>query len=165
MTTVLTLALDEESQSRFDGLRKAHYPAELNRIAAHLTLFHTLPATEDVRSVLLSSAHNTPAFAVQVSGLRSLGKGVAYTLASGELGALQQGLARTFHALLTPQDRQGFRPHVVVQNKVTKEASRSLLADLSEGFLPWQAGAVGLDWWDYMGGPWSFRERFAFPET
>ena len=161
-TTVLTVALDPGSQARFEGLRRAHYPPELNRIPAHVSLFHQLPATEDVQSVLAAAGGGTGPFTIQVIRVQSLGRGVAYRIASSELHLLHERLAESFGTYLIAQDRQPYRPHVVVQNKVTAERARALEQQLTAEFTPWDARAIGLDWWDYLGGPWRLRERFAF---
>ena len=42
--------------------------------------------------------------------------------------------------MLTAQDRQGFRAHVTIQNKVTPEVARSTLAALSAVFTPFVDG-------------------------
>ncbi len=162
MTTILTLRLDALSQQWFDEQRRAHYPARLNQIAAHLTLFHSLPGGDAVHSTLQHAAGTTPNFALQVAGLRSLGRGVAYTLESAELRTLHRSLAQTFSDHLTPQDRQGFRPHVVIQNKATSDAARALLSDLKTSFEPRVVNALGLEWWEYLGGPWRSLEFYPF---
>lgn len=162
MTTIVTLALDDASQAAFDHLRQTHYPAHLNCISAHLTLFHALPDTEEVRLALQSAASDFHLFPMQVKGLMSLGRGVAYTVESPALMSLHSQLASTFEAHLTPQDKQRFRPHIVVQNKATGPEAKSLLAELSSDFNPWHVEALGLEWWNYLNGPWELRERFAF---
>jgi hypothetical protein len=43
---ILTLKMDRESFSRFEGLRQAHFPPHRNFIPAHLTLFHHLPGDD-----------------------------------------------------------------------------------------------------------------------
>ncbi|MBW1279601.1 2'-5' RNA ligase family protein, partial [Escherichia coli] len=73
-------------------------------------------------------------------------------------------LARSFAAVLTAQDRQGWRPHVTVQNKVTPETARALHADLAFGFTPFRFTAPGLLLWRYLGGPWAQRTSFVFGE-
>ena len=40
---VVTLLLEPSAQERFDRVRAAHFPAERNHLAAHVTLFHALP--------------------------------------------------------------------------------------------------------------------------
>ncbi len=102
----------------------------------------------------------TPAFSVQVEGLRKLGRGVAFTIVSPELMALRAHLAHVFADDLTPQDRQGFRPHVTIQNKVTPAAANILFDRMSGRFTPWTAKAKALRLWHYHGGPWEAAGRY-----
>ena len=129
---------------------------------AHLSLFHTLPEDDSVRETLQQTAADTTAFPMRVESVRSLGRGVAFFLRSPEAAHMHRTLSAAFAEYLSPQDRQGFRPHVVVQNKTTGEHARKTLALLSGGFAPWVCGAVGLDLWRYLGGAWLHLERFAF---
>ncbi len=158
---ILTLEMDAASQERFDRLRREHYPAELNRIAAHLTLFHKLPQGAEVRDAVAKAALR-PGFAMKVSGVRSLGRGVAYGVESRELVGVHERLAEEFGEWLTPQDRQGFRPHVVVQNKVSGAEAKALRERLEGEFEPFEVRAEGLALWLYLGGPWKLAERFEF---
>ena len=164
-TTILTLRIDASSQQHFDALRGLYYPAKLNRIGAHLTLFHTLPATEAVRDALAAESARQQTFTMRVTGVRSLGRGVAYKVESGSVAALHQRLAMRFADDLSAQDRHRFQPHVVVQNKVSGDEAKALLTELSAGFQPYDVHATGLEWWDYLGGPWKLREQFAFSEA
>lgn len=161
-TTILTLAMDDASESTFESLRQRHYPAALNRIPAHLTLFHTLPAAEQSAAVVAAAAAAYAPFAMRVTGLRSLGRGVAFALASEELAKLHASLAGEFAEVLTAQDRQRFTPHVVIQNKPKPGAARALLAEIQKEFEPFQVTATGLTLWKYLGGPWERVETFAF---
>lgn len=162
MTNVLTLRVDPRSQARFDHLRQLHFPPSRNLIAAHVTLFHTLPDEAWVTVQLSASALKQTVFPIGVTGVRSLGKGVAYTLASTPLQSLHRSLSEAFVSELTPQDRQRFQPHVVVQNKVTPAAAATLLRSLETDFVPWSMQAIGLDLWHYLGGPWELAETFSF---
>ena len=162
MTNVLTLKFDKDSQEFFEGMRQKHFPTERNLIGAHLTLFHTLPDDPWNAEFMEMVAQHEKPFPLQVTGLRSLGKGVAYTLRSPELMDLFDELAREFRDSLTPQDRQKFSPHVVVQNKVTPEKARALLAKLQAGFKPFTVHATGLQLWNYLGGPWKLAQEFLF---
>lgn len=154
---ILTLRLDAASQERFDAVRRAHFPADRNHLAAHITLFHALPAehADAVRADVAGAAHR-PRFAVEVAGLRSLGRGVAYVLRSPELDALRAALAARWDPWLTPQDAGRSAIHVTVQNKVSPAAARLLLDELRAAFVPGVARAEGLDLWRYAGGPWEF---------
>ena len=158
---ILTLGFHPEDQARFEALRQRHFPAQHNHIPAHLTLFHHLPgmeaeAVED--SVRLAAAHHA-AFTADVTGLRPLGRGVAFVLASTPLAALRSGLARHWHDHLTPQDRQGWRPHITIQNKVTPAEAASLLATMQAAFVPFQVRAEALQLWRYLNGPWELAVR------
>jgi len=157
---ILTLALHADDQARFERLRTLHFPAGRNLIPAHVTLFHHLPGQGiDAIRDAIEARCMIPPFPVAVSGLRFLGRGVAYALASAELTALRAGLARDWDGWLTPQDRQGFRPHVTVQNKASPETARALHANLQAAFTPFTVRAEGLDLWRYLGGPWDPQSR------
>ena len=162
MTTIVTLALEDGIQSWFEAQRQAYFPPALNHIPAHLSLFHSLPGDAHTRHVLGEAAAGQATFGLQVDGVRSMGRGVMYTLASPQLMRLHGELAAKFTPFLTPQDKQMLRPHVVVQNKVEPAEAKVLLAQLQAGFAGREVGAVGLDWWEYRGGPWRLLERFAF---
>ena len=161
---ILTLALHPEDQDRFEQLRQWHFPPERNLIPAHLTLFHHLPGPElaSVQANLEAASAHQPRFTIEVTGLRSLGRGVAYTLHAPTLLALRAGFARHWHDYLTPQDRQGWRPHITIQNKVAPAEAASLLANMQAAFAPFEVRAEGLALWRYEGGPWTLASRHAF---
>lgn len=158
---VVTVLLDEASRQRFDRERRVLFPR--TAVGAHVTLFHALPGEERTAvAAELDRAADRPAFAVRVTGLVPLGRGVAYRLEAPELAAVHAGLRARWLPWLTPQDRQPFRPHVTVQNKVTPEEARRTLADLAAGFAPFDARATGLGLWAYQGGPWAPVSRHPF---
>ena len=154
--------MDEGSQAWFEEQRQRYYPPALNRIPAHVSLFHALPGDSSVRYVLGEAARGARSFAMQVTGVRSMGRGVLYALDAPPLLTMHGKLAEAFQTYLTPQDKQPLRPHVVVQNKVEPAEAKALLAVLQAGFLRRTVQAVGLDWWEYLGGSWRLLERFGF---
>lgn len=162
MTTILTLSLQEDAQNWFEGQRQAFFPPALNHIPAHLSLFHQLPGDADTAAILRSAAGAQKPFSLRLDGVRSMGRGVTYTLSSPDLAALHRALAARFTAHLTPQDRQPLHPHVVVQNKVEPAEAKLLLARLQGGFGGRDVPAIGLLWWEYLGGPWRKLEEFPF---
>jgi 2'-5' RNA ligase len=162
VSCILTLRLNPEAQEFFEALRQRHFPPERNLIAAHLTLFHQLPENEFVLDELASAGQGETAFALNVTGLRSLGRGVAYTISAQRLIDLHRRLAKAFDPYLIPQDRQRFMPHIVVQNKVTGEQARGLLTQLQNAFTPMTIEAQGLELWEYLGGPWKHLRTFDF---
>ena len=161
---ILTLQFDERSFSFFDAQRRRYFPPERNFIPAHLTLFHALPGEHlgKVKQDIDACASDRKPFSLDVTGLRSLGRGVAYALMSNELAELRRHLALTWNDWLKPQDRQNHNPHVTVQNKVHPSAARALLEELRDSFQPFGVTGVGLDLWWYRGGPWEKVRSFDF---
>jgi 2'-5' RNA ligase len=166
---IVTATLDDGAQTRFDELRRRHFPPARNHLTAHVTLFHALPGqdrpTVDGDLAAAAAAVDGP-IALQVPGVRFFGRGVAVDLRSARLDAVRAGLARAWQGWLTPQDRQPFRPHVTVQNKVEPAQARALHEALAAAgpaaLAPDGVHATGLALWRYLGGPWEPLARYPF---
>ncbi len=163
---ILTLKLDPQSFERFNTLRRTHFPPALNHIPAHLTLFHHLPG-ERLEAITADLVASLPAaaLALQCTGLRKLGRGTAFEIAGAELKSWRAQLAHAWAEHLTPQDRQGFRPHVTVQNKVEPILARALIESLQDSFQPFAVQGVGVLVWRYLGGPWSLEADIGFSRS
>ncbi|NEX62416.1 2'-5' RNA ligase family protein [Noviherbaspirillum sp. 17J57-3] len=161
---ILTLKLDADSFERLDGLRRTHFPPERNFLSAHVTLFHALPGEElqAIRERLQQECAMTAPMTIEFPRVRMLGRGVAIEIVSTGLSALHGRLAAGFRDWLTPQDRQGFRPHVTIQNKVPAAQARELYDSLSAGWSMAAGRSAGLMLWEYKGGPWRGVEEFCF---
>lgn len=161
---ILTALLDGPAQARFEALRREFYPAELNRVPAHVSLFHHLPGREldAVKRRLKAVCAQVPPPAVTVAGLKSLGGGVAFRLQSPGLDDVRAELAAGWDTLLIPQDRAGFAAHVTVQNKVKSSVARATLQGLTAGFVPFETRAPAVAIWRYLGGPWEPLGQVAF---
>ena len=161
---ILTARLDELSQAYFNRLREQHFPIERNYLAAHLTLFHALPGVERqaVHTQLESAIRFHAPLAGSATGLRSLGRGVAFIIECPPLRAVREALGQTWQHLLTPQDRQPWRPHITVQNKVSPETAQRLLERLKQEFAPKPLQFEGFDLWHYDNGPWNLARSYPF---
>ncbi|WP_035563239.1 2'-5' RNA ligase family protein [Hymenobacter sp. IS2118] len=161
---ILTLTLDDAAQTYFNALRRQHFPPKINYLAAHLTLFHHLPGheLEAVCTQLHRHALTQAQLPLTVTGLRSLGWGLAFTLENDELRTLHRQLQQQFAAHLTPQDQQKLQPHVTIQNKVAPAEARQLLTELQPDFAPFGAVGTGLQLWAYRNGPWEALQAFPF---
>jgi 2'-5' RNA ligase len=153
---ILTLQMDDLSQQGFDRLREQHFPKGRNFIPAHLTLFHKLPGDQEreISQTLKDLCRQQAPFSLRATGLIFMGRGVGYRLESPTLQSVRKRLAHEWWPRVGAQDRQGFRPHVTVQNKVSPEEARALHRSLKETFAPFEVGAEGLLLWRYLGGPW-----------
>ncbi len=153
---IVTVTMDLVSQAHFDRLRTSHFPSSINYLAAHVTLFHHLPGEHRVpiEAFLRQICRQTAAAPFTVTGLRFLGRGTAYTLDMPVVAAARARLAAEWAPWLTNQDRQAWKPHVTVQNKVQPHVARATFSDLQAAFTPFEGRADGLRLWAYLGGPW-----------
>ena len=160
---IITAELAAGDFSWIEGLRRAHYPPERNRVAAHLTIFHALPpsAESEVRARLARMVHRRPP-AAMIAGLMDLGGGVAFRIVSPDLDDIRDELADDLHGLLGAQDNRGWRPHVTVQNKVAAKVARALMRELEKRFTPRPLAISGLGLHRYLGGPWEGLAVYAF---
>ena len=161
---ILSAVLDAPVQRRLDALRRTHFPPDRNHLDAHVTLFHHLPGAEEdaVAEAGDEAVRECPAPPVDLTGVRSLGCGVAVTIASPGLAAIRTGLAQRWGSWLTAQDCTKRDLHVTVQNKVTPQEARRLHGELAEAFVAERTRAVALALWRYRGGPWEPVARFGF---
>lgn len=152
---IVTAEIGAIDHAWLERLRRAHFPPERNRVAAHLTMFHALPpSTEpEVKDRLARLAAESPPRA-SIEGLMNLGGGVAYRIASDDLDRIRGELAADLHGLLSAQDAQGWRPHVTIQNKVPPKIARALMEQLEREFRPRPLQISGLGLHRYMDGPW-----------
>jgi 2'-5' RNA ligase len=149
-----------------DGLRRAHFPPDRNRIAAHLTLFHHLPPSllDELTARLMQATRNVPRPVAAIGKPMFLGRGVALRVHSDALVALRADLAEAFQSVLTPQDRAGWRPHVTIQNKVDPAVAKALHAELErDPHIARPLAITGIATYYYRDGPWEpiARHRFA----
>ena len=161
---IVTLAMDEMSFLVLDRLRRRHFPPLRNVVPAHVTLFHRLPGTAEpaIRAELAAACRDRPPFCVACGRPRLLGRGVALAMASPELLDLRSRLAENFQPLLAAQDRQPYRPHVTIQNKVAPDVARSLAEELEAHPQQLRLTTAGLLLWRYLGGPWQPVEAYPF---
>jgi hypothetical protein len=136
-------------------LRRTHYPAERNRVPAHLTLFHHLPpGLAPELSARLAEAAAAPPPPAMLAGIMDLGEGTAFRVESAALVAIRGDLAEVFHGLLMPQDQAPWRPHITIQNKVDQSEARALQQQLAATFAPRPLLIRALASWRWLDGPW-----------
>ena len=151
MPLLVTAELPDDILAWADGLRRAHYPPERNRLQAHVTLFHALPpsAQAEVRGLLAEFSQRQAPFA-EITGLMDLGGGAAFAVASSDMVALHEQLAERLHGLVQQKDARPLRLHITVQNKVRREQALALQAELGRD-LPQRSfrfRGLGLYLWD-----------------
>lgn len=152
---ILTAKIADEDLQPFDDLRQKHFPPDRNFLNAHLTMFHRLPGEyadkiiEHLKNVAARSS-----ITADVSGIRHLGAGVAFTITSPELLDIHARLKQVLRPWLGGQDMQKWQPHITIQNKVSRAEADATYKGLIAEFRPHPIQIVGVDLWRYMGGPW-----------
>jgi hypothetical protein len=146
-----------------DALRRRHYPAERNRVPAHLTLFRSLPpSAEDEVRRSLSRAASAAAPATEISGVLDMDSGVALRVHSEPLYEIRDQLAEEFRGLLTAQDEGRWTAHVTIQNKAEPRIARQLLRQMRASFEPRPLEISGLELVRYVERAWEPVARYAF---
>lgn len=161
---IVTALLPPDLQAWADRLRREHYPAERNRLSAHVTLFHALPGRveAELRERLSRLAATTPPLEATLSGVMDLGSGTALRIECPAMLALRGEIAEHFHGMLGAQDQQLPRLHVTIQNKVARSAARALQDALAADFRPRRFAFAGIALHRYLGGPWESLGRWSF---
>jgi len=161
---VVTAELPASLHARAEGLRRAHYPPERNRVPAHVTLLRALPPflEAEARQCLAGLAAELPPPPARLTGVMDLGTGTALGIESPALLEVRAMIAGHFHGMLTLQDEGVPRLHVTVQNKVARAEARALQATLAPAIREERFVFTALALNRYQGGLWEPAGRWAF---
>lgn len=167
---VLTLKVTDNLAVRMNEMRERFFPKHLNRIPAHLTLFHALPHSQMhlVEASLSSISSNMNSFHVSAGKPFRIRRGVCIKVDHGykELKSVYEHLRGQWLPFLSEQDASGgFRPHWTVMNKVNDEQriNEALDAIWKEWSTRIQLGmGTGLILWKYNGGDWLLAKEYLF---
>ena len=162
---IVTACFDEATQLWLDDMRQRYFPAGRTVIGAHLTMFHAIaPAKRAVvHDVVQDICTHQPSFAVDLTNLRNLGRGVAIAITSAPLQSLRKAIAAPLLTSLTPQDAQGFSPHVTLANKMHPHDAKELLDLLRSDWTARQGRIEAIAVWFYLGPQWRLDEKFYLP--
>jgi 2'-5' RNA ligase len=160
---IVTATFGDGDNGWLQELRRKHYPADRNRVPAHLTLFRQLPpSAQGELARRLAACAAAPAPRAEIAGVMDLGEGTALRVASETLEEIRDDLAASLRGLLTAQDQGPWTPHVTIQNKVEPKAARRLQQQLAATFRPRPLGIKALALWRYLDGPWEPLKAWSF---
>lgn len=146
---IVTLTLDHATHAFLTELRQRYYPSELNKLKAHVTLFHAIPPQrcDELDHLLMGIASKRKAWDVFVGEPKAMGKsGVMLGVRDRPSGSTEAIHAELLDALteqaatdkdrLTDQDmRRIGRAHVTVLNKAQDQKTiDQCLQDLQKTF-------------------------------
>ena len=161
---IVTAGLPRDLFAFADNLRREHFPPERNQLHAHVTLFHSFAPSlcAELKTVLPRIAGEFAPVPARLNGLMDLGKGTALAIESEGMLNIRLLIADHFHGSLTDQDMYEPRLHITIQNKVSKEETRALQAELGPQLELRDFKFTGLELHIYRGGPWDEAGKFAF---
>ncbi|KAK0287628.1 hypothetical protein LTR35_004103 [Friedmanniomyces endolithicus] len=169
---IVTLLTDQPHHDRMTRLRTRYFPKRINKLDAHLTLFHALPGSKlesSVIPVLQDVAQHTVPFRLLATKPFRLKHGIALSVAKNEGARQAQEVHRALlepwlkQGFLSEQDRGGCNVHYTIMNKVDDELEvAKALEEVRESFKPDNGTAEGLGLWRYDRGWWRWERRFDF---
>ena len=161
-TIILTLLMDENSQSFFDAQRKLYFPAYANFTNAHITLVHCLPNIEIVFKTLFETCKKTKSFSVEVNDIFNINNFNAYKIISKDILDLHKNLQTTFKHFLSQKDLKPIKPHITIQNKVTAYKAKKTYEIIKADFKPFEATILGISCWYFTKNNWEKKEDYLF---
>ena len=164
-TIILTLLMDEESQSFFDTQRKLYFPAYANFTNAHITLIHCLPNIETVFKTIDETCKKTKLFSVEINDVFNIKNFNAYKIESKDIQGLHKNLQTQFKHFLSQKDLKPIKPHITIQNKVTDYKAKKTLEIIKENFSPFNATILGISCWYFTKNNWEKKEDYFFSLT
>jgi hypothetical protein len=166
---------DRAHHDRMTALRKKYFPQHLNKLAAHLTLFHALPGSKletSVLPLLEDVASRTSPFHVRADKPFRMKKGFAVSVSEVEGRMQGKHVHRALQGpwaqegFLSAQDAGGCRLHYTLMNKVDDDrAVEVAYGELLEQFKADTGTVEGLALWRYDRGFWKWDRNFAFKGT
>ncbi|CAK4020974.1 Hypothetical predicted protein [Lecanosticta acicola] len=154
------------------ALRRRYFPPRINKLAAHLTLFHALPGSRlesNILPAIREVASRTSKFDVYADNPFRLKRGVAVNVAARAGGSqgkrVHQKLQDAWRGegFLSEQDAGGCRLHYTLMNKVDDEVEvDDAFQDLTASFRGDRGVAEGLALWRYDRGFWRWERKFEF---
>lgn len=158
---ILTAKLDEKSQKLLNSLRKEHFPAHLNYLDAHLTLFHQFPVF-DFCDPFFKDHLPKQKIEVVFDQVYFTGKGFAIEVQSSELSSIRTKLKTEVFQKLSVQDATDRRLHVTVSNKANPELAKKQFSEFQKDWSSFRGEIHGIEVWKYLNGPWAFVRGYPF---
>lgn len=172
---VLTLLTDTAHHKRMTALRARYFPRKINKLDAHLTLFHALPESKlepTVIPTIKRVAAFTQSFGVHAAKPFRMKKGISISVPKHQGGEKAQAvhgeLLRAWQGegWLSEQDAGGMRVHYTIMNKVDDDEAVEKVMDEVAGSWKGDWGrAVGLGLWRYEKGFWKWVKGYEFVES
>lgn len=167
---ILTFNTSEQLHKDMTALRNKYFPPKLNRLEAHLTLFHALPQSkleDSIQPVLEQTAASQNGFDISAATPFKLRRGIAIGVPKGSGGdtarAIHASLQSQWRDFLSDQDAAGFAAHYTIMNKVDREEDvNKAFAEVKKDWQPCHGSVKGLSLWRYNQSRWEWTRDYTF---
>ena len=161
---IVVLRTDIAHHKRMTALRNQYFPANLNKLEAHIALFRALPGSrlDTISADLEDAAQSHKPFPIKTTKAFVMGHGVAMHVHAPEAGEIFERLKERWGGFLSKQD-QSFRAHYTVQNKVERYVAERSLQKVQQTFHGSEGIVSGLALYRYDRGFWRHGRDFEFP--
>lgn len=167
---VLTLLTDTKHHRTLTETRKKYFPPRLNKLEAHITLFHALPGSkleESIKPTLREVSNKTTQFHILAATPFRLNKGIAIGMPKSQGGddarQVHGQLKGAWREFLSSQDAGGFAAHYTIMNKVDDEKEvQKAFEQVQDEWRGCHGTVLGLSLFKYDRGHWVHEEDFKF---
>ncbi len=163
---ILALHTDLVHHKAVTALRNAHFPANINKLSAHVALFRALPGSQlsTIQASILHIAQNHNPFPISTGEPFLMAHGVGLHAHAEPAKDIFRTLKDQWGGLLSKQD-QSFRAHYTIQNKVQSSVAQKCFEDIQSGpdrFEGSTGTVTGLSLYLYDRGYWTLKHTYPF---
>lgn len=178
---ILTLKLSDNIHQSMTRLRNKYFPPALNKLQAHVTLFHALPEShmQAMMRDIGALAQTTHCFSLSAEEAKLHGKTILVPVADGnsETCKLRMRMRNRWKDFLSDQDlrssvlepgkaSKGWQPHWTIMNKEPDvEKAKAAFEEIQRSFTTVQGSADGLSLFEYLDdGRWKHEQDWQFQD-
>ncbi|KAL8765959.1 MAG: hypothetical protein Q9209_007106 [Squamulea sp. 1 TL-2023] len=160
---ILALNTDTLHHHVVTALRNKHFPANINKLSAHVALFRALPGSQlaTVQSAIEHVVRHYEPFPISTGEPFLMAHGVGLEVHVEPAKHIYQVLKRQWNGFLSTQD-QNFKAHYTIQNKVQKSIAQKTLVEVRQDFDGSNGMVSGLSLYLYDRGYWRLKEIYPF---
>ncbi|KAL8725825.1 MAG: hypothetical protein Q9166_007112 [cf. Caloplaca sp. 2 TL-2023] len=162
-TYILALNTDTAHHKAVTALRNQYFPANLNKLSAHIALFRALPGSElpAIQTAIEDLVRRYQPFPISTSEPFIMAHGVGLGVNAEPAKHIFQRLKEQWASFLSKQD-QSFKAHYTIQNKVEKGVPQRTLEEVRTTFHGSTGTVDGLSLYLYDKGYWRLKRNYPF---
>lgn len=163
---ILALQTDPAHHKAVTALRNQHFPANINKLSAHVALFRALPGSQLplIQSAIENLVSNYEPFPISTGEPFPMTHGVGLHVHVEPATDIFRTLREQWGGFLSKQD-QSFRAHYTIQNKVETRTAQKSLEEIRSGPHRFQGSTgtvTGLSLYLYDRGYWTLKYTYPF---